>query len=1132
MVQRPNMSLDSGVIIYTQGATGPGWLFTNRTMARAYICKIPRAEAYRIVLSNRGFDYGIEGADMKNLETGPFFIEQPNSVVVVSQVEDVVVECLATGNPLPVYKWFRGANLDQEVTENTDPRYTLTNGKLTISSPSERLDGNNYRCTAENKFGKIISNTIEIAFGFLGEFNNVQDAGTRGKAFEGATVECSKIRYKPAVSYNWYKGPSQQFVRTEFQTYIFISRNGKLYFSEVTRNDEAEYTCVVNLIGVNQFTIGSNRSPSRNSLPIPLLVQDQTAQADWGPVIQNDFIGVFPNPALAGQDIRLECFAYGSSTSPFTYKWTREDNPMPSRAQTMDSNRVLVIYQAQLEDNGIYRCTVSRGASASDTKTLQLTLGARPYFVSPLMNQHADIDSRLTWICNARGNPEPVYYWYKNGEKIQTDREKRIQVVKNVLSIEKLSPDLHNGMYQCGAENNYGSSASSAQLRVLAFKPNLDKYPPPVTLMAPQNGNVTIRCNPEGSPFPTITWTKDGAALSSDGAKYTIYANGNIYITSLSPSDHGVYVCKAVNIFGEAQASTALTITGGAAITLAPSDQTVIVNNTVFLPCEASYPKGVDLVYEWTFNGFPLFLEEVYYRQVQDATPGSNGLYILNAQFRHEGVYICNSRTPFNTDTKSAYIKVNGPPKQPAGVHSFGESTTTNSTVIAWTAGADSGSPITEHLIQAANEFTPDEWTDMTTIKVSDSYRTNDPVENKHSATVEGLNPGTGYTFRVLARNVHGYGEPSDRSTMIQTLQAAPAVFPKELRGGGGSVGDLTIRWNPLLRSEYGSDTVGYRIFWRPKSESTIGGGMWRKQEVTDPNVESFVTLVGVDNYYLPYEVKIQAFNVMGSGPNSSIAEVMSADGIPIAIPLNVNTLTINVSAIQVWWDPLPEDRETARGKILGYQLNYWNEEEDPGYYMQSIRYYGNIGEGKVIGLDHDINCVVDVQVYNQAGLGPRSNYYIMETSSFPPLHYPEEVRITSVGAGRAHVWWRGLTITYLEEDITGYLIYVWTATENPRSAREIKVEGRFGVYEYTISNLTNDRIYALRVAGDGKGGTGKKSPTMYFALEGQIMIDSSFAETIDVFLSSALTPKLSILFFALNICIVILYIKPFFLNQ
>ncbi|KAI8778190.1 contactin, partial [Biomphalaria glabrata] len=1099
-IEAPNIKIVKGVIVYSYGPIGIGWKYVDGTPKKAYICKIAEKEAYRIVLTNRGFDYGIENPDMNKLEFGPYFIQQPHSVVVVSSMEPLVVECIVLANPEPVYKWFRGNNFVTEVNEDLDSRYSVTNGKLTITDPDDVKDSNLYRCQAENKFGKIISDTVEISFGYLGEFNNVQDAGTRAKAYEGAQVTCSKLNYKPAVVYTWIKA-GQQFVRPEYQTYIFISANGRLYFSEVTMSDEAEYTCVVSLSGVNQYTIGSLQPPSRNSLPIPLIVDAQMPQADWGPVIQNDFIGVYPSPPLAGQDIRMECFAYGSTTSPFFYTWTREDKPMSTSAFLTDSNRVLIIPEAKLEDSGIYRCTVRRGASKSDTKVISLTLGARPYFLNQLQNQHADIDSQLTWICNARGSPEPVYTWYKNGVKIVTDPDKRITIQKNVLIISHLSADIHDGMYQCGAANTHGTSITSAQLRVLAFKPNLNKYPPPETLMAPLTGNITIRCQPEGSPFPKIEWTHGSNAITSDGSKYTILSNGNLFITSLTNGDQGRYTCKASNTYGVIEASTTLTIAEGTTIILGPTDQQdVIINKTIFLNCDASHPNGMDVVYEWTFNGFPLFLEEMYYKVVQDANQGSNGLYVVNAQFRHEGMYTCTVRTPFNSQSKSAYVTIKGPPKEAAGVHTLPGTTTSSQTSVAWTAGSGSGGQIIAHFIQYASDEFPNDWTETDAILVADSYRQNDVNENKHSYTVTGLNPGSGYRFRVVAQNEYGRGDPSLPSPYIQMFSAAPAIAPRNLRGGGGSVGDLVIRWDPLHRSEYGSTTVNYKIYWRQQNDKSKDGGLWIVDYIVDPNQDMMVKQVGVDNYYLIYEVIIQANNSFGFGPNSSVAEVYSADGIPLVAPLNVQSVTHNTSAVDVWWEPLAETREIARGKILGYQINYWIEGESPDLYRQFIRYYGNCDKGVVIGLPNDINAVVDVQVYNQAGLGPRSSWYIYETHSFQPLTYPQEIRVTSAGQYQARVWWRGVTITVLEEDLTGYSLFYWVASENYRSATEVFVPGR--AHETVLTNLSDNRIYALRLAAVGKGGTGSRTPITYFTFEGQVLIDSSFAETIDTFLS------------------------------
>lgn len=81
------------------------------------------------------------------------------------------------------------------------------------------------------------------------------------------------------VSYQWFKDTAENFVRPEHQTYIFISDNGKMYFSEVTKVDEGNYHCVVTLGGpydrhkTTNFE-GKMQSPSRTSLPIPLFVLD------------------------------------------------------------------------------------------------------------------------------------------------------------------------------------------------------------------------------------------------------------------------------------------------------------------------------------------------------------------------------------------------------------------------------------------------------------------------------------------------------------------------------------------------------------------------------------------------------------------------------------------------------------------------------------------------------------------------------------------------------------------------------------------------------------------------------------------------------------------------------------------
>ena len=41
----------------------------------------------------------------------------------------------------------------------------------------------------------------------------------------------------------------------------------------------------------------------------------------------------------------------------------------------------------------------------------------------------------------------------------------------------------------------------------------------------------------------------------------------------------------------------------------------------------------------------------------------------------------------------------------------------------------------------------------------------------------------------------------------------------------------------------------------------------------------TFTATVGLDNYYLQYEVKVGAYNIHGDGPNSTVTIIYSAEG-------------------------------------------------------------------------------------------------------------------------------------------------------------------------------------------------------------------------------------------------------------
>ncbi|XP_055860413.1 contactin-like isoform X2 [Biomphalaria glabrata] len=1091
-----------GIIVYRYFDSGYRWSVGQSSDQLPYMCEVPQTEAYRIVHDYRDFDYGLEKYDANSLERGPHFILQPHSTVIVGKPPEVILECVTSGNPQPTYTWWKGEQFETEVTSALDKRYTITNGKLIIANPTDVLDSGNYRCIAENKYGSVISQGVLLSFGSIGEFSNVPDAPVNVKAFEGAAVDCSKLYFKPAVKYNWYKKDAQQFVRPEYQAYMFISQNGKLYFSEVTRADEGSYFCIAVLTGINQYTIGTDQPPARTSLPIPLVVHDQTPKANWGPVIQNEFIAVFPKPPLVDLDIRMECFAYGTSITEFKYYWRRENGTLPKLSYLMDHNRVLIIPSATLEDQGIYTCTVTRSSSARDEKSVDLKLGAKPFFIKPLRDQHADIGSPLTWRCDARASPAAIYQWYRNGELVQTNDETFIKVNYNVLLITKLDPKLHNGMYQCAASNIYGTSMSEGQLRVLAFAPHFQKFPMMSETRASLQGNLTLHCRPEAAPFPVITWFKNGVELSTSLSNIVQSYNGRLTILNVNAADHGTYTCRAVNQFGQAEDKTKVTTIEGTAITTAPQDQMALFNSTTFFYCQASVAKNTDMVFIWHFNGRPIdFYRDPEYRQVPGDQPGKSGLYIQQVNFAHTGMYECQASTTMNSDKRGGFLTVVGPPAEPAGVQADSTTVTNSTVLVRWTENLDNGHPITHYIVEAATYYERDQWTVV--IGNLPAVLTIHTTHEKRYVLVSGLLPGCGYRFRVTAVNQIGHSPPSIPSGYVQTLSAPPSLAPLCIGGGDGKVGDLIMTWKPLTPEQQGGPGIGYRLYWRRHGISEEE--QWSTADVGD--VGRYVTIVGAENYFLEYDFKIQAFNNAGLGPNSTVNVIMSSEDMPIAVPTNVMAEGYNGTAMEVMWTPVPQVREIARGKILGYQINWWHYTEQAMDYREFIRHYGQRDSGFVIGLISDNFYYFTIQVYNSAGLGPISEYYFQESLHAPAAGYPEEIRVYSAGKHNGHhaveVWWRGIHITQPEGNIHGFVIFYWHANEDYRSACRHVIHDHHAHHAHI--EVEPGVVYAIRVAAWGEGGYGHKSLTTYFTIEGNnILVDSKLASTVEAFRSTA----------------------------
>ena len=80
-------------------------------------------------------------------------------------------------------------------------------------------------------------------------------------------------------------------------------------------------------------------------------------------------------------------------------------------------------------------------------------------------------------------------------------------------------------------------------------------------LTALTNTSITIQCPTSGVPTPTVTWTKNGEQVLSDG-RYKVEDDGSLSISEVVEEDSARYTCIADSVTGKDSASSTVKIAG------------------------------------------------------------------------------------------------------------------------------------------------------------------------------------------------------------------------------------------------------------------------------------------------------------------------------------------------------------------------------------------------------------------------------------------------------------------------------------------------------------------------------------------------------------------------------------------
>ncbi|XP_059158363.1 hemicentin-2-like isoform X3 [Physella acuta] len=163
-----------------------------------------------------------------------------------------------------------------------------------------------------------------------------------------------------------------------------------------------------------------------------------------------------------GQMAKLECFVEDMGTRKVIWRKMTDPNPLTIGRNTfvvdgrinvehtpMEANWHLIIKQVRLDDAGEYECQISsvdRNLRKPVHLTVKLdfdsTAGGRKSKLKPAVikisgKTYVEKGHKLKLICNATGEGADEIDWFRNGQKLATDDDKKVTIQKRVNLMER-----------------------------------------------------------------------------------------------------------------------------------------------------------------------------------------------------------------------------------------------------------------------------------------------------------------------------------------------------------------------------------------------------------------------------------------------------------------------------------------------------------------------------------------------------------------------------------------------------------------------------------------------------------------------------------------------------------------------
>ncbi|XP_007952358.1 neural cell adhesion molecule 2 [Orycteropus afer afer] len=327
----------------------------------------------------------------------------------------------------------------------------------------------------------------------------------------------------------------------------------------------------------------------------------------------------------------------------------------------------LTIYNANIEDAGIYRCQATDAKGQTQEATVVLEIYQKLTFREVVSPQEFKQGEDAEVVCRVSSSPAPVVSWLYHNEEVTTISDNRFAMLANnnlqILNINKSD----EGIYRCEGRVEARGEIDFRDIIVIVNGPGLNIEPHLSKKWSPSSGLPTSGLGLNREPHPIEKQPpgpRNGKVIEENEKYFLKGSSTELTIRNIINSDGGPYVCRATNKAGEDEKHAFLQVFVQPHI-IQLKNETTYENGQVTLICEAEGEPIPEITWKRAMDGitFSEGDKSTDGRIEVKGQHGSSSLHIKDVKLSDSGRYDCEAASRIGGHQKSMYLDIEYAPK-------------------------------------------------------------------------------------------------------------------------------------------------------------------------------------------------------------------------------------------------------------------------------------------------------------------------------------------------------------------------------------------------------------------------------------------------------------------------------------